>query len=174
MFGVERIVYISATSVYPVHIINPREQDAADIYSARSGISLYRAEASVRSGAGDVPVVTIRFGGLFGPGRHPGRFFLKRPLRFPDDPVNLIHIADCIGVIALAMTLDHSTVVNAVAPQHPERGVFYTAAALAIGEMPPTVTGSAKSATPRVVNTDHLINELGYRFTHPDPLRLFL
>ena len=172
--GVSQIVYTSATSVYPVHIANPREGDAADLYSPRSGISLYRAEASVRIGARAVPVVTLRFGGLFGPGRHPGRFFLKQPLRFPDDPVNLIHLDDCIRVIDLAMTLNDTQVINAVAPVHPERGVFYTAAALDIGEMPPVTVGPSKSATPRIVNTDRLEKTLGYRFVHPDPLALFL
>jgi nucleoside-diphosphate-sugar epimerase len=172
--GTHRVVYTSATSVYPIHIANPKEQDAADIYSPRSGISLYRAEESLSLGAKDAVVVILRFSGLFGPGRHPGRFFLNRPLRFPDDPINLIHLDDCIGVINLALTINQSIVVNASAPHHPERGVFYTAAALALGEMPPMSIGPARSTTPRIVNTDRLVKDLGYQFTHPDPLMFYL
>ena len=170
---VERIVYVSATSVYPDHLEDAKETDAADIPSPRSGISMLRAENAIREGAGSVPVITVRFGGLFGPGREPGRFFVRRPLKFPDDPVNLIHLDDCIGVLTLAMGLNQTQVINAVAPYHPERGVFYTAAALAIGEQPPMSLGPARSDAPKRINSDRLIKDLGYEFIHPNPLSLY-
>ena len=168
-----RIVNVSATAVYSNRISDPKETDAADTPSPRSGISLLRAENAIIEGAEGVPVITIRFGGLFGPGREPGRFFKRRLLRYPDDPVNLIHLDDCIGVLALAGTLETSQVINAVAPHHPERGLFYTAAALAVGEQPPMSGGAACSDAPKRINIDHLTKNLGYTFVHPNPLSLY-
>ncbi len=168
-----RIVYVSATSVYPCYIAEAKESDAKDIPSSRSGISMYRLEKAVTNGASETPVTVVRFGGLFGPGREPGRFFSRRPLKHPDDPVNLIHLDDCIGVLNLALRLNTSHVINAVAPLHPEKGLFYTAAALAIGEHPPVSHGSARSATSRIVNVDHLVSDLGYEFIHPNPISLY-
>lgn len=169
--GASPLVFASATSVYAGAGPNPSESDAVDRPSKRSGISLLRVERAVSAGAGETPVVTIRFGGLFGPGREPGRFFQKRVLRFPNDPVNVIHLDDCVRIVSLAMGLHHTTAVNAVAPVHPTKREFYEAAARALSLPMPKVAGPDRSDHPKRVRVDRLVDELGYRFVHPNPLK---
>ena len=81
-----------------------------------------------------VPKTTIlRFGGLVGPGRMPGRFFAgKADIPNGRAPINLIHLEDCVGITL--RLIDEESVpayLNGVSPDHPSRSIFYTAAAAA-------------------------------------------
>lgn len=72
----------------------------------------------------------VRFGGLMGPDRHPGRFFSSRK-DSPNGqaPVNMIHLDDCIGIIDFIRQNQLTGVYNGVAPSHPQKQVFYAEAA---------------------------------------------
>jgi nucleoside-diphosphate-sugar epimerase len=168
--GARAIVFVSSTSVYPRDAGEVREGDAVDAPSSRSGISLLAAERSVVEGGRDCAVAVVRFSGLFGPGREPAGFFATRPLRYPDDPVNMIHQRDCIGVLELAASLEESVVMNASCPEHPTKRFFYSAAFEEVGAAFPRVVGPARSRRPKIVNSDRLRGDLGYRFVYEDPI----
>jgi hypothetical protein len=73
----------------------------------------------------------IRFGGLIGPGRHPvAQLSGRKELSGGNDPVNLIHRADCIRLLRDAVSEPNWTgLLNAVYPEHPPKAVYYTAEA---------------------------------------------
>ena len=64
----------------------------------RAGISLLEMEQLFTQN-NQFEAAVIRFGGLYGPGRHPGNFLArKKELAGASNPVNMIHLEDCIGI----------------------------------------------------------------------------
>ena len=78
--GVKRLVWTSSTAVYdPAQSGTLVETDAGHHTSRHTGVDMLALEDVHRKG--DVPFVAMRFGGLFGQGRHPVKALLKRAVR---------------------------------------------------------------------------------------------
>ena len=131
--GINRIIYISSTGVYSEQNREVTESDRPDPDTEQGRILLY-AEELFQSDP-DFKTCIVRFGGLVGPGRHPGRFFGGRS-NVPNGraPVNLIHLEDCIGISLVIIGQDvFGCIVNAVSPDHPAKADFYKTAAIQAG-----------------------------------------
>jgi nucleoside-diphosphate-sugar epimerase len=130
---VKQVIFISSTGVYGDNNQEVNETDEPQPDS-ESGRALLKAEELLQQQTSFTTTV-IRFGGLIGPGRDPGRFFAgKKDVPNGLAPVNLIHLADCIGISEAI--IDQSTfgyIYNACAPNHPTKADFYTKAALRSG-----------------------------------------
>jgi nucleoside-diphosphate-sugar epimerase len=179
--GVAWVIFASSTGVYPSADRTVSEEDVAPGGEPPSfgtqratGALLQDIEGRLLEADGFETTV-LRFAGLYGGDRHPGRFLAGRTgLARPEGAVNLIHRDDCIGIVmALLAADDRSAVVgeafNACADAHPSRRVLYTRAAEALGLDPPTFDESDAS-TGKVVDNRKLKDALGYRYRHPDPL----
>ncbi|MFD2871235.1 SDR family oxidoreductase [Mucilaginibacter ximonensis] len=129
--AVKQVVLISSTGVYSDNNTEVTELDAPSP-DTESGKILLAAEELLKAEKGFTTTI-IRFGGLIGPGRDPGRFFAgKKAIPNGDAPVNLIHLTDCIGISSAILDKQaFGYTYNAVSPLHPPKGEFYTAAALA-------------------------------------------
>jgi nucleoside-diphosphate-sugar epimerase len=170
--GVRKVIYTSATSVYPEKNSIVVEEDAEMIVSSHSGIRLLAMENIFRETFESAAII-IRFGGLFGPDRNPARWLSGRQnVAGSESPVNMIHLDDCIGIIkTVVQKEDWGQTYNAVAPNHPTRREFYARACLASGNEPPQWSNEAKPW--KKVSSEKLTNDLGYSFTYPDPSRAF-
>lgn len=161
---VRRILYVSSTSVYTNTGGVVTEADGAERPTSPFFIieNLFRASQRFRT-------TVIRFGGLIGPGRHPGRFFGKgRPVSNPDAPVNLVHLDDCIGMICKVLEKNAwGEVFNGCADTHPARREFYSRAAAALGLTEP-VFGDNKTGDFKIVSNEKARNALGYEFRRPN------
>lgn len=142
---IQQVVLISSTGVYNDDNTAVNERDAPNPDS-ESGKILLQAEELLRNQT-DFTTTIIRFGGLIGPGRDPGRFFPGRvDIQNGDAPVNLIHLTDCLGIsCALLDKKAFGNTFNAVAPEHPTRTVFYTAAANRSGLILPRFVSEKKN-----------------------------
>ncbi len=128
---IEKVLFVSATSVFkdgnefPVYT----EEDAANGI-AENSIQLKEAEMLLKDSERYVTSI-IRFGGLIGPGRHPVNYLSgKSDLKDPEGPVNLIHLEDCIGIIAAILEKEAwGETFHGVYPDHPTRKDYYTRAA---------------------------------------------
>ena len=127
--GIQQVVLISSTGVYGDNNTIVTELDDPNPDS-EAGCILLEAENILKSETGFTTTI-IRFAGLIGPGRDPGRFFAGRSdIPNGDAPVNLIHLADCIGIsCAIIDKQAFGDIYNASSPEHPSRADFYTAAA---------------------------------------------
>jgi len=161
------VVFAGSTSVYPDLGRLVAEDDAGEPEAA-SGRALLAAERRLQAGPFDVTV--LRYAGLYGYDRQPGRFLAGRTgLAGADAPVNLVHRDDAVAVAAAVLERGvRGEVFNVCADAHPPRGVFYTREALKLGLAPPAFTDEA--APFKVVDNSRLKARLGYRFRHPDPL----
>ncbi|HML94486.1 MAG TPA: SDR family oxidoreductase [Thermodesulfobacteriota bacterium] len=165
---VKNVIFVSSTSVYPELGREVFEDEEAPPEKA-SGKALVIAERLLLENPAFRTAV-LRFGGLIGYDRKPGRFISgKRGLTGGDSPVNLIHRDDCILIIERIVERDtYGEIFNACADLHPKRKDYYTAQALKIGVPPPAFEGGGKPGF-KIVKSDKLKTLLGYEFKYPDP-----
>jgi nucleoside-diphosphate-sugar epimerase len=169
---VRHVLFVSSTSVYPSPGGEVTEDDAADPDAADSlaGKALLYAEEMLRSES-SFSTTVVRFGGLIGPGRNPAEFMQRMTeIANPAQPVNLIHLDDCIGIISSIIRKEvWGEVFNGCAPLHPTRGELYAAAAESHG-LSALPEEASSDNTVKIVNSDKISRELGYNFLHPDPI----
>jgi nucleoside-diphosphate-sugar epimerase len=124
--SIEKLIFISATSVYPDNNTIVRE-DTIPIPDSESGRQLLLSEQLLKDNK-KIKTTVIRFGGLIGEDRHPVHFFAgRKDIENPETPINLIHRLDCIGIIQTVIEKDiWNETFNAVAPMHPNRKEYYT------------------------------------------------
>lgn len=171
--NIEKLIFVGSTAVYPSVNGLVKEDDAEYIKSPHSGRVMKTLEDVFVNQVGFETTV-LRFGGLFGPGRVPGKFMAGfEGLSGGENPVNMIHLDDCIGIIKAVIEKNAwGKVFNACAPVHPTRKEFYTVAAKKSGVEPPKFNAADqdKNAGYKIVDSDKLINNLDYKFKYPDPL----
>ncbi|HEY0651912.1 MAG TPA: SDR family oxidoreductase [Chryseosolibacter sp.] len=157
---VANIILISTTSVYPNlnRLVVERDADNDN--------PIVKAEQVVRDSG--IASTVLRFAGLIGPGRHPGRFLAgKQNIRGGNVPVNLIHLDDCIRIIQRVIEQNvWNATLNACASEHPTRSAFYTKAALDLN-LPPPVFAEDDHSDFKIVSNQELLTRLDYTFIRP-------
>jgi len=163
---VQKVIYISSTAVYGESCTEVTEADVPKPDTI-SGEILLKAENLFN----EQPVLKtsiIRFGGLVGPGRHPGRFFAgKKDIPNGQSPVNLVHLDDCIGIThAIISQNKFGLIINGVAPHHPAKMTFYTRATMQAGLDAPQFIDELNAW--KIIDSTVLPLELNYRFHIPN------
>jgi nucleoside-diphosphate-sugar epimerase len=161
--NIKQVVYISSTGVYPDcnadlnELIIPEPQ-------SQSGKTLFEAEEILRNQS-NFKATIVRFGGLVGPDRHPGRFFAgKREVPNGQAPVNLIHLQDSVALTQTILNQNaFSYTFNACSPHHPQKAQFYTKAAFHAGLTAPTFIDELVEW--KTISSVNLPALLGYKFT---------
>lgn len=161
-YQIKKVIYISSTGVYgdrnrEVDELSDPQPDTDSGNLLSEAETLFRTEASFKT-------AIIRFGGLVGSGRHPGRFFAgKTDIPNGMAPVNLIHLQDCIGISTAIIEKDtFAHTFNAVTPDHPQKADFYKEAALKAGLIAPEFIHELKNW--KIVNSSNLAGLLDYHF----------
>lgn len=165
--GIQKVIFISSTSVYPEQNQVAREEDQLTP-DKPSGKALLAAENLLKEQT-KFNTTIIRFGGLIGVDRNPARFLLKSSQPIEDAPVNLIHQDDCIAIISGIIEKGvWGETLNACCPEHPMKKDFYTKAALQTGYAVPEMTGLDKAH--KIIDSSKLIDRLKYKFIYPNPM----
>lgn len=166
------VLFISSTSVYPDVNRIVMEDDRLQPEKG-SGKALVLAEAMLLERS-EFTTTVVRFGGLVGPDRLPGRFLAgKKNIPNGDAPVNMIHQQDCIEIICQIIKQQvWGEVFNAAADEHPLRKDYYSAAALQAGLDLPEFAIETETSF-KVISSEKLKSRLGYSFMHPDPSLMF-
>lgn len=159
----QRILFISTTGVYPA---NGKVQFEADA-TAHNDTSeiLLRTEAMFKD------AVIVRFAGLMGPKRHPGRFLAgKTGLTGAMLSVNMTHLDDCVGGVMAILTHQGqlAPAYNICSPDHPCKAAFYQRAAAMLGLVEPEFTSSGDDTEDKVVDGSLICQQLGYQYRHQD------
>lgn len=123
---ISKVIFVSATSVYPQENREVTEEDAVRIQSPFSDTAwLDIEELFTKSNAFKTTV--LRFSGLIGGEYQPGRYFSGKELGGADDPVNMIHREDYIRIIEQIILQNvFGETFNASADEHPTRRQLYT------------------------------------------------
>ena len=160
---VGRLVYASSTGVYGPGQDDEVDEDSPTLPVHESGRATLDAEDLLREIAArdDLPVVILRFAGLYGPGRILRRASLERgePIAGdPDRPLNLIHIADAATASVAALDRGQPGRIYLVSDDRPlPRRAYYTRAAELLAAPPPQfvppVAGSPEALREAVEQT---------------------
>lgn len=144
--GVSHLIYTSSTGVYGT-IEGSVDESMHTAPVTRSAKAVLAAENLFR--ASKIPTTILRLAGLYGPNRHPGRWFAgKEQLANSETPVNLVHQQDVISaikkVVADGPPATGNQVFNVCAATHPSKAVFYGRAIEAYGgALPELLAGGA-------------------------------
>ncbi|MCO5934550.1 SDR family oxidoreductase [Mucilaginibacter sp. RB4R14] len=131
--NIKKVILISSTGVYA-----DQNQELNELSDSKpntpSGRVLFEAEVLFNQQI-NFKTTIIRFGGLIGPGREPGRFFAgKKDIPNGLAPVNMIHQQDCVGFTLAVIDKDaFGFTFNACTPHHLPKLFFYTQAAAKAG-----------------------------------------
>lgn len=167
---VKKVLFVSSTSVYPD--VDREVTEEETLYADKaSGKALLRAERLFLQNR-QFKTTVLRFCGLYGPGRNPGRFLAGKVLQTSGRAgVNLIHLDDCLQIIRQIVEQEAwGEIFNACADEHPAKKDFYLLAARASGLAAPQFNGEEEEHF-KIINSKKLKASLGYRFRHPDPLK---
>lgn len=162
--GVGRLLLVSATSVYAP---GQSEADTPRATGERAERLLAAEQMVWQSGIASVSV--LRPAGLYGPGRHPGRFLAGKQTSGELSAVNLVHLDDVVA--ACLLLLDAPTLAPAYmlsAPGHPHRGEFYRRASEMLGLDAPCFIPPQGSFHP--LTGERICRELGFTYRWPDPM----
>jgi nucleoside-diphosphate-sugar epimerase len=118
-----QVIFISSTSVYG-NLTGTVDESTMPVPDTENAKILVAEENWISS----FPVFTIiRFGGLIGANRHPGKILSGRQnVQGGNLPVNLIHLNDCVNFVELVIDKKLSgETFNLVNPEHPSRKAYY-------------------------------------------------
>lgn len=162
-----KVIFISSTSVYPN--TNDWVDENNDLTDKANGAELVAAESLLQNTLKE-RLSILRFAGLIGYDRVPGRFLAnKKALKNGDSPVNLIHRDDCIGLIhAIVSKQMWNEVFNGVADIHPLRKDFYKEAAIKQGLTAPSFIENEPSEF-KIVSNKKSKTLLDFTYQFPDP-----
>lgn len=170
---ISRILFVSSTSVYLDLNRVVTEEDIVFTEEQQPDHMLLQAEKLFQQGEGWLTTV-LRFGGLVGENRKPGRFLAgKKNVPNGDAPVNLIHLDDCLNILHRIIEADiWGQTFHACADKHPLRSEFYHQAALSLGLTPPEFNDMDDTYF-KLINSQKIKDALSYNFLHPDPMSFF-
>lgn len=161
----KRVIMISSTSVYPKKSGHWNE-DQMLVAETPEAESILDAEEAVL--ASNKQAIILRLSGLVGYERNPARFGTSR---LPaNEPVNMIHRDDAVGLIIRLLELEHiEGIFNVCSPVHPSRQAFYTAGAKYLGVESPILQTSVDAIT-RTIDCEKLLAATQYVFQKENPL----
>jgi len=164
---IKKVIYISSTSVYPDK--NQIVDEADVIHRENTGnIPLFDAEQLLWNDR-TFDLTIIRFGGLLGLDRVPGRYFSAKMDVVGDTPVNYIHREDAINMVIWIIEKGlWNQIFNGVAPFHPKRREVYEKNAVDLGFPPPKSYAVDVNAW-KEVSADKIL-KTGFEFKMPNPL----
>ncbi|WP_299263793.1 dTDP-glucose 4,6-dehydratase [uncultured Psychrosphaera sp.] len=166
--SIKHVMFISSTSVYP---------DNNSIISEDDGIELTDHPLSqienLFKQAKTFTTTVVRFSGLIGYERHPGRFFRNgKTIKNAQAKVNLIHRDDCLNILVQIINDDvWGESFNVCSDAHPNKQEFYTYAAESLGVEPAKCD---VETTPlfKIIDNTKIKNKLNYQFIYPDVMAL--
>ena len=170
--AINHVIYVSSTSVYPELSWVVVEEDVMTPEQSAAP-ALVQAEQFVQSLAPERIVTILRYGGLMGYDRIPGKYVAGRTVDSGAVPVNYLHRNDAIGILMAIVQERIAGTFNAVAPEHPTREAIYRKSCLDFSYELPTFIDPAEPVPYKIVSPDKLLQATDYTFQYPDPLQFF-
>ena len=161
---IQKVIFISSTSVYPTLNKIMTEEDQTNNKPLANIERLFIQNNSFKT-------TIIRFAGLFGGVRNPANWFENgRKIPQPNGFINMIHREDCIAVIEEIIQQNcFGEIFNACANHHPKRKEFYTKAKLSKGfEIPEFVEN--EDFQWKIISSKKVQHVLDYTFIYDDLL----
>ena len=137
------VVYTSSTGVYGKAVEGTITEESPLRPDTASSRAVVAAERWLGEHADQLAV--LRLGGLYGPGRDPSRFFVRREaIPDADAPVNMLSLHDAVAALRFVVHQRVTGIFNLCASAHLTRRAFYGMSYRAAGLPPkPFLPGGA-------------------------------
>lgn len=133
----------------------------------RGGNTVYAAEQELNRLLG-ARLTIIRMAGLVGNDRHPVKFMTGKNYPGKSEPINLIHLVDCIGLInAVLENACWGETINGCAGEHPQKCEYYSWAAQELDLTAPIFT--TEKTTFKIISNEKSRALLGYSYRYNSP-----
>lgn len=168
--GYKKVVFISSTGIYPNESIESAYSEDFPLTKENSGnTTLWEGEQMMLKSKSYILSI-LRFGGLMGESRIPGKYFSGKENVAGHTRVNYLHQVDSVGSIAWILENEiWEETFNVVAPIHPLRKEIYEKNAQDLGIKPPASYETPKEGEDRLIDSKKIV-EFGFQFQYPDPL----
>ncbi|MEJ7646240.1 MAG: NAD(P)H-binding protein [Chryseolinea sp.] len=159
---IPKVLLISSTSVLG-DLNSEVDELTVPTPTSRSGEVMLESELHFRSEKAFSTTI-VRFGGLVGPDRDPGRFFAgKKKIPNGRAPVNLIHLQDCSSICnAIIAKNAFGYTIHACSSDHPRKMDFYRLCTRKSRLPEPEFIDELKEW--KIVNSVHIQTLLDYDF----------
>ena len=168
--AIRKMIFVSSTGVYPEVTSAGKYGEDFQISVENAGNNtIFRAEQLMEKGR-KYDLTILRFGGLLGDDRVPGKYFSGKEHVAGHTRVNFIHRKDAVRMLAWVMEKElWNETFNGVAPIHPLRREIYEKNALDLGIAPPASYQNEPEGNDRLIDSGKII-KTGFEFDYPDPL----
>ncbi len=158
--AVKNVIFTSSTVVYGAIQGEVTEKTEPNPITA-SGKQLLESEQLFITDD-KLHTTVIRFGGLIGPNRHPITMLSGRTnLKNGNDPINLIHLDDCIHMISTILKNElWNELFNGVYPNHPSKKEYYTQEALKRNIPTPDYDTDSQATAGKIVLSQNFLDKL--------------
>lgn len=167
---VKKVIFVSSTGIYPE--ISREEEYSEDFFLSLENCgnqTLLKAEQMMDADR-DFDLSIVRFGGLMGGDRIPGKYFACKENVAGHTRVNFIHRNDAVGILVWIIDNDlWNEVYNGVAPIHSLRKDIYERNHQDLGFPLPASFQQAKAGEDRLISGKKIL-ETGFQFEFPNPL----
>lgn len=165
--GVKKVIYVSSTSVYPDLCQVAKEEDFLDEENTGNRALLTAENLLSKDKVYDLSI--IRYGGLLGVDRIPGKYFSGKENVDGSAPVNYIHQEDAVRLASWIIEKElWNETFNGVAPLHPTKREVFEKNAEDLGFPPPKSYASQSGPWKEIAA--YKILGTGFRFKFSDPL----
>ncbi len=163
--NLNKVIFISSTGVYGS---DQGKIDSCTIPkpSSQNGTNLVEAEKMMNN---NFSTTILRFGGMIGPERNPAKVLSSKKIVYnPNNPVNLIHLNDCIGIIKCIIKKNKwGKTYLGVSPYHPSRESYYNSQCIKFG-LNKINFAKKSNQTYKEITDKNIVEELGYDFKNPN------
>lgn len=168
--AIKKVVFVSSTGVYP-KVNRDGTYSETEVFSSKeSGSEVILQSELMFSKDRNYDLTIIRFGGLLGDNRIPGRYVAGKEDVAGHNRVNYIYRMDAARMIA--WIIDNSLwnqTYNGVAPIHSLRKDVFEKNALDLGLKPPKSYLPETDDENRIISGEKILST-GFEFQFPDPL----
>jgi len=167
---VKKVIFISSTGIYPESTKSEPYSESDFIFLENTGNqNQFRAESLFKNES-TFKATIIRFGGLMGENRIPGKYFSGKENVIGHTKVNFIHQEDAVRLIEWVITTElWGKIFNGVAPIHSLRKDIYEKNAAQYGLIAPKSYSLEIVEGNRLISSDKIIST-GFEFKFPNPL----
>ncbi|GAB2497617.1 Rossmann-fold NAD(P)-binding domain-containing protein [Algoriphagus taiwanensis] len=167
---IQKVIFVSSTGVYP-------EANSPEKYGEDFPLSLentgnetiFKAE-QMMSKDQKYDLTLIRFGGLLGDDRIPGKYFSGKENVAGQTRVNYIYRQDAVRLLTWIIEKElWNETFNGVAPIHPLRRDIYEKNAAELGFAPPASYQNEPEGNDRLIDSAKILST-GFDFEFPDPM----
>ncbi|NVK49730.1 MAG: epimerase [Cyclobacteriaceae bacterium] len=167
---IEKVLYISSTGVYPNQNREQEYEEEEPLSSDSAGnVALWKAENYLKERLSQ-DMTILRFGGLLGDDRIPGKYFAGKSQVIGHTRVNFIHRMDAVRMMIhiLENELWNET-FNGVSPIHPTRREIYEKNSRELGIPLPASFAPVNEEKDRLISSEKIMST-GFEFLYPNPL----